>query len=171
MGEYAPTTRGTQTEMRSELSPFKFPRPPESFKETFQRMRQSYNQLCNAQLSDAIRIGLIEVQLGDHGVRDHRQLNGSRMDTWNASTNEVREVVRGHRDLVVLERVGAACKPLAATQEPIAGAIPKIVVEFFVGVVAHAKRSASDKSIRNWAYFHVGQCDRPQRKLKRSSNM
>ena len=62
MGECAPTTRGTQTEnAKLTLDLQKFPRPPESFKETFQRMRQSCSQVCNAHLPGAVRIGMIEV--------------------------------------------------------------------------------------------------------------
>ena len=57
--------------MLNEISLFDFPRPPGSSMETRERSMPSYNQVCSAQLSDAIRITLVMDHLGDDRVHDH----------------------------------------------------------------------------------------------------
>jgi len=78
--------------MLTEILTYRFTGPPENALDTWERLVKTYSELTGDTIADNIRIGLVMSNLADECVKNHLQLNASRIDSWRALRDEVREI-------------------------------------------------------------------------------
>eukprot|EP00971_Amphidinium_carterae_P008148 161076-Amphidinium_carterae.1 len=78
--------------MLTELLTYKFPGNCEHALDAFEKMLQKYHAVSDQEISDGVRVGLAMAHLGDERVRNHLQLNASRIGSWQELRKEVREI-------------------------------------------------------------------------------